>query len=345
MYEKKVNSWIANSILFLLVPLAAIYFIQDSKLAYIFIGGIISLIVKIIQTFVNDNKNKEYLIFINYSILIFILGGLCIYNIDIFEKTAGTNTGIVLISTVALIIFLMFITIVTLLIRFINSSEENDNLKIHIEEIKANKVSMIDGYIGHILNGNGLTKFGDLLKIMKDKEANVLTVTGNLLGLKTKEGCNLLMQFLKQDSTYIVHLVIPKKSEQYLNEIKKNIVDDNENILQQIKVSIYQKLWFLQGVVIFGNRDHEYPYEMNPAGFFYYKIKMTESDQTPDVGIYVDFGNDNVPKEYMEAVTAYYFLLECLEYEKHQYTVKKIFTMNEKPYDELIKIVNWNDIT
>lgn len=342
----KINSLITIITLIIAAILGAIFNIRDLNFSFSAIVAVVSIALKIIDFVARQPKWKKIAAFANYSLLLFLLGGLIIFDLGMFVqlKKLDQSLTLYLIITIPAVVI---VTIVFFIIKYaINLDEENDELKQKHEAKEKefnNRLRSIEVNTGLLLKRSGITKFNDLLKIIEEKRANVLTVTGNLLGLKTIEGCNLLKQFLEGSSSNKVHLVIPVSSIVYLKELKNNVAQNN--LLDRIKVSIYERLWFLQGIVIIGRFQKGFTYEMEPIGFFYYKIKATISDDMPDEGIYVDLDNFERLDEHREAVSAYYFLLETLKYSRDPFEVEKVFKKNGINYNsKIIKTVDWSTV-
>lgn len=339
----KINWLITITTSIIAVILGVIFHLRDLSFSFLAIGGVVSIALKTIDFVAKQPKWKKIAAFVNYSLLLFLLGGLIIFDLGMFvqlKKLDQSLTLYLIITIPAVVIFTIMFFIIK---HTINSEEENDELKQKHEAKEKEFITIlksIEVNTGLLLKRSGITKFNDLLKIIEEKKANVLTVTGNLLGLKTAEGSDLLMQFLGYNPSNKVHLVIPESSRVYLKELKNNV--SQNNLLDRINVSIYEKLWFLQGIAIIGRFQEGFTYEMEPIGFFYYKIKSSLSDETPDEGIYVDLNNFERLDEHREAVSAYYFLLETLQYSRPPFQVQKVFKKDGRPYNsKIIEKIDW----
>lgn len=338
----KINWLITITTLIIAAILGAIFKIRDLSFSFFAIGAVVSIALKIIDFVARQPKWKKIAAFVNYSLLLFLLGGLIIFDLGMFVqlKKLDQSLTLYLIITIPTVVI---VTIMFFIIKYaINSDEENDELNQKHEAKEKefnNRLKSIEVNTGLLLKRSGITKFNDLLKIIIDKKANVLTITGNLLSLKTVEGCSLLIPFLEGSSSNKVHLIIPNSSEVYLKELKNNVVRDD--LLSRIRVFSYEKLWFLQGIAIIGKLEEGFTHEMEPIGFFYYKIKSSLSDETPDEGIYVDLENFERLDEHREAVSAYYFLLESLKYSRPPFEVQKVFKKDGQPYNsEIFKTID-----
>jgi hypothetical protein len=355
-YEKyaKVHGYVTSINIFMCVILAIFFGLQNETLiGFAFVSGIISSFLKLL-----DHKNKTPILtkttcYINCALLFFLLGGISIFYLGKVDQSSNLPEGIkgfILRLFIFSPIFCTFIYVFYSILRITNLEDSKKNLE--------SKVASLKDTIHDYSTKNGYVDFNELLKIMDVKKANVLMVTGNLLGLKTEDGCELLIKLL-QKKTNQVHLVIPKDSEGYLTEIKQIILRKNQiDILKRIFVSVYEVLWNLQGVVIIGRiRDSGTgANDIDPVGIFYYKIKQNIEDSTPDDGIYVDLekykeeGSTPGHQQAIQAVCAYYhlsFLTKSkeFEYSNGDFKVKKYFTKEGTDYNkELIKPINWDKI-
>lgn len=324
--------------LFLLFTIGYILQLKDLRLSFFLIGGLFTIAIKLIEILQKESNRKKLMCFINYSLLVFLVGGLFIFYAGKFEQMPDLGSGLILHLIITLPIFLIFSFIFFI---FILLNNNNDKLQKDIEKKEIEKKNAIETAIEEIKTNTErlLTNSGvkNIKKLIYDEltKYNCLIAIGGLMSLNKNEGSQLLKEYLQmkapgsEDSLKILYLVVPNYALKYLKKIVNNL--KNNDLLKQIRIITLKPFILMQGFLIVGDlvsteEGEESGIEIK--GYLKYKTSLTEDESMVESGIYTDLSNGEkpIPKELKESLKFIYDLLLDQRYKHpHNYVITQQF--------------------
>ena len=92
----KINWLITITTLIIAAILGAIFKIRDLSFSFFAIGAVVSIALKIIDFVARQPKWKKIAAFVNYSLLLFLLGGLIIFDLGMFVQLKKLDQSLTL---------------------------------------------------------------------------------------------------------------------------------------------------------------------------------------------------------------------------------------------------------
>lgn len=143
----------------------------------------------------------------------------------------------------------------------------------------------------------GLIKIGDFIDNI-GKDENHFFVVGNLMQLKTPEGCSLLRSLLeKRERT--LKIITSVNSLRLLREIKNNYTGNIQKLRKKIEIILFHPFRFVQGMFVSMDDDNKI------KKCFFYKTSNIERGKISDRGLLNDANNE----EYAKSLLALYEIL------------------------------------